>query len=69
MKEVRKEPCSFLRAEDSWQREQPVQCKDPEVQPSLRYLRNGRGQGVWGTVSEEESQGNKDREIKVREAF
>lgn len=41
-----------------------MQCKDPEVRPSLGYLRNGRGQGVWSRMGEEESGGNEDREIK-----
>lgn len=65
----REEPCGFLREEDSRQREQPVQCKDPEVRPSIGYLKSGRSQGVWSRVSEEESAGNKDRELTVREDF
>lgn len=66
---MREEPRGILRVEDSRRRKQPVQCKDPEVQPSLGYLRNGRGKGAWSRVGEEESGGNKDREIEVREAF
>lgn len=69
LKGVREEPCGFLREEDSRQREQPVLCKDPEVRPGIGYLKSGRSQGVWSRVSEEESAGNKDRELTVREDF